>query len=782
MESKVNPVTDKNRVKVRRKNLPARFLTLGIVLVMLFSLTNFSISSASFPAYRTMPADVDAANQNYNLRRDTLLEYYVQETMNEPINGNPFGSFIDNGTKQSFRRMAAYLVNYKKQYLNQGDYSLASTVPAATPQDVDNWLSGVVKHVRAGTDLGNGNGDYDMYMKEMVTFLYLFKDNPQLLTNDAAYKIINQGLVYTGNDTDRFMGVQFKVLFWTYTLPETENHLLMTLSSVWLTNQWIYNNPRNDPRLRQGNYANTSNFLNSAAFEDRLLQVINRTVYSDLFETSARNYQAFSIQSLLNLYCFADNTKIKTAAKNALDYLAAKYAFQSLEGKRFAPNRRNYEYKDRAGIYDNDSTVFMMAMLSGAYVWDDTFIDWNTSKDSYFFGQYTQGGGHALWTALLMDQNLLGNRAYSLPPQIHDFMLDKGSGYTARIQARYTDNNYMIHHYPRYFNSDGTLYTLGNFEPAPEYYFVTNDYMNVMGGKENYYPILSNYSFLTSMAHNYDFLSRPNAVVTKGHIRDWGSGSGSTNLMKEDLLCQSSDFSSWWVAKNLGTYKNFSYGYAPASSSPVINIPVSWNAAPQQVFTPLASNGTTPIQYKIYDLRTTDNFYAVVGTLTYNVNVSGTNVARAFWEIIPGGSFSTLDDLRNYVLANNPADNFISGLTEYSYKLKSQETAILANNGGYSSATPILRIYDENNVQLVNKDYYVDMGNAVNMPLIDVRAVDSNYEYTGVKYAYSTGNGKIQIFNPKSFPGHLNYLCIDSSDYKNPAQYESSVPFINTAP
>ena len=761
-------------------------IALGLVLLLVFSLSfsfaNFSISSASFPSYRTMPATVDAANQNYNNRRDTLLDYYIQETMNEPINGSAFGGFVDNASKQSFRRMAAYLVDYKKKYLNQGDYNLSSTVPATTPQDVETWLSGVYKHVRAGTDLGNGNGDYDMYMKEMVTFLYLFKDDPQVLTDEAAYKIINQGLVYTKNDTDRFMGVQIKILFWTYTIPETENHLLMTLSSVWLTNQWIYNNPRNDARLRQGTYATTSDYANSAAFEDTLLQVINRTVYSDLFETNSRNYQTFSIHSLLNLYCFADNTKIKTAAKNALDYLAAKYAFQSLEGKRYSPNRRNYEYKERAGLYDNDSTEFMMAMMSGAYVWDDTFVDWNTSKDSYFYGQYMQGSGHALWAALLMDTNLLGNRAYSIPPQIHDFMLNKNNGYTARIQARYTENNYMIHHYPRYFNSDGTLYTLGNFEPAPEYYFVTPDYINAMGSKENSYPIVSSYPLLGDLAHNYDFLTRPSAVITKGHIRDWGSATSSITTMNEDLMSLSSNFSSWWAAKNLGTYKNFSYGHAPASNGAVINIPASWSSVSQQTFTPTATDGTTPIQYKIYDMRASDGFYIVVGNLTYNVSISSTNVSRAFWEIIPGTKFATLDDLRNYLLTNNPANNFTSDKTEYTYKLISGESAILVKDGGYSSTTPISRIYDKNNVQLVNKDYYVDLANAVSTPLIDVREVDSNYEYTGVKYAYSTGNGKIQIYNPKNFTGHMNYLCIDSSDYKNPTQYEASTPFINTAP
>lgn len=47
-------------------------------------------------------------------------------------------------------------------------------------------------------------------MKEMVAFLWLFKDEPQLMTNDAAFRII-QALEYRGNDWGRFMSWKFRV-------------------------------------------------------------------------------------------------------------------------------------------------------------------------------------------------------------------------------------------------------------------------------------------------------------------------------------------------------------------------------------------------------------------------------------------------------------------------------------------------------------------------------------------------------------------------------------------
>src|SRR4051812_16883105 len=119
----------------------------------------------------------------------------------------------------------------------------------------------------------------------------------------------------------------------------------MTLSSIYLTNQWIYNNPRNDSRLRTGPYKDRNNFKNSATFEDMLLQTIGRIVHSDYFETNARPYQVFTLHSLFNLYLFADNHLIRIGAQNAIDFTLTKFAFQSFEGKRLAPQRRQSSHR-----------------------------------------------------------------------------------------------------------------------------------------------------------------------------------------------------------------------------------------------------------------------------------------------------------------------------------------------------------------------------------------------------------------------------------------------------
>ena len=198
----------------------------------------------------------------------------------------------------------------------------------------------------------------------------------------------------------------------------------MTLSSKYLTNQWIWDNPRNDRRLREGkDFKNLSIFNNTAGFEDILLQAMGRIVHSDYFETNGRPYQALSLHSLFNLYHFAHSRRIREGARNAVDFTLTKFAFQSLEGKRLAPQRRNYDYSDNMSMYANDPVAFMAGMLSGYYCWNDTvWVEKNghLKLDSYFPTAYAGNGmGHMLWMALFQDPNLLGNNTYTgMPPGV----------------------------------------------------------------------------------------------------------------------------------------------------------------------------------------------------------------------------------------------------------------------------------------------------------------------------------------------------------------------------
>jgi hypothetical protein len=116
---------------------------------------------------------VDQAQAEYKQRRDDAIEAYVQFVATSPITWKTchdrrpctehkdiFGLFETDGSTRSFRRVAAWLLAYKKHFLKTGNYGDSISKPPGlenAPAVVEAWLKGVDKYNSAGT-----NGDYDM--------------------------------------------------------------------------------------------------------------------------------------------------------------------------------------------------------------------------------------------------------------------------------------------------------------------------------------------------------------------------------------------------------------------------------------------------------------------------------------------------------------------------------------------------------------------------------------------------------------------------------------------
>jgi hypothetical protein len=617
----------------------------------------------------------------------------------------------------------------------------------------------------------------------MVSLLYFFKNDPDVLTNNVAYRIVDQGLVYRGNDYGAHMRWKWNVGPLTNTIPETENHVLMTLSSMYLTNQYIYDNPRNDPRLRTGAYANRDDFKNSAAFEDMLLQTMGRIVYSDYFETNGHAYQAFTLHSFFNLYAFANSPTIRAAAKNAIDFTAAKFAFQSLEGKRFSPQRRNIDYAGRMSMYENDPTLFMMDVLSGAYRWDDTVTgDWTKDKGVYFPAAYGNGMGHELWAALFADKNLLGAQAYELPRPIHAFMLGQHDPYWARMQARYTDDHYTGGAWPKYFNGDKTIFSSGSFDAAPEFYYNALSFMNVAGGAASSYPLRTPLG-----GRPYDFTSRPSIVLPTGHVADWGiDGMG---LLANDVINMTSNPSNPPYSSNLGVYKGFTYGTRYIVNGKVdadaVSVPPSWKAL--QFGADFYPAGARSVRYRFYDLTTwvrdavnpyKVGYYVVTGNFNTNPTTAAdprrgmvaSVTARGFWEVISADRYPDLVSVMSSVLGQNSGDTFREGLPAFTYRMTTGDTLDLAPG---ITNNPVKRITNSKGAVVPLADIHFDATNPRGMPLIDVREIGADQGFSGRVYAYSSGDGRVYIKNPNESPPEL---CIDSSQYDAPVETNGPCP------
>src|SRR5690348_4835735 len=131
---------------------------------------------------------------------------------------------------------------------------------------------------------------------------------------------------------------------------ETENHVLMTESARYLTNQLLLGEAQSlhigDPQSPELARARQlyDNELNG--MEDWMLTHLQGFLQHDFHEYNARPYQRLSIDALRNLASYADNRKpdgrVTTAARMVLDYLTAKYAVSNSALRRATPFRRHY--------------------------------------------------------------------------------------------------------------------------------------------------------------------------------------------------------------------------------------------------------------------------------------------------------------------------------------------------------------------------------------------------------------------------------------------------------
>jgi hypothetical protein len=134
-------------------------------------------------------------------------------------------------------------------------------------------------------------------------------------------------------------------------IPETENHRLMIESSRFLNNEVIIrglskpdgvadeyrcDDPNTDPSTHP-----TS--ADQQDVKEWLLHRMQEYLKQDFIEYNARPYQRYSLNALLNLADFACDSDVRTGATMVLDFMAAKFAVQSNQGRRLVPFRRRLE-------------------------------------------------------------------------------------------------------------------------------------------------------------------------------------------------------------------------------------------------------------------------------------------------------------------------------------------------------------------------------------------------------------------------------------------------------
>jgi tetratricopeptide (TPR) repeat protein len=203
------------------------------------------------------------------------------------------------------------------------------TVPGELPSRIlAHAMLGQFFPGKAGT-----NNDYDFALKGLIAIAYRYRD---LLTEEALNFILH-GLV-TGEVSGRpnlgetltyrppeGLGVPIA--------PESENHVLMIFSIQYLANQLLFD------QTGDREYNNNTNGLTKI-----LLDLMHAISKHDFLEFNSRPYHRLSIHAILNLYEFARDDSIRTAAQILLDYTMVKFAVSSNRLRRICPFRRLKEY------------------------------------------------------------------------------------------------------------------------------------------------------------------------------------------------------------------------------------------------------------------------------------------------------------------------------------------------------------------------------------------------------------------------------------------------------
>lgn len=450
---------------------------------------------------------------------------------------------------------------------------------ATMREDVAAWIANAEIGIFAKPGAG---GDYDFSAISMLSFLYLTRDRPELLQEYEGVNLVEKLITHGGEQLPVAWGERFFVACksdpsqpdpwladrWEHSgvfmsgpsfaqvydsemavedctfeakAFDSENHVLLQISYQYLINQWVaadyHQNldaaallgdviPDNDPEI-----AGPSDwFVTDGPIKRELIDALARIVYAGFFETNARPYEAISTRAITLLASHADDLEVRGAAENALNLLATKFAFSSLDGRRWAPMRRNCEYVWRQSPYADDGVAQSLGTLSGAYKWNDSpyglrrvvegdgpgcvndpgcylrdfSFKWLSDPDPS--ERYADDAGIA--TVNNIDRFVMRSSTpelgalfaslthYRLPPAVHEFMFDKHAGYWARMSSRFQREHYEPvqwgtpeNRQPGYFDDvDLAPFDAGtHYERDPELWFAGRGYLNVAGGLYNAY-------------------------------------------------------------------------------------------------------------------------------------------------------------------------------------------------------------------------------------------------------------------------------------------------------
>lgn len=230
-------------------------------------------------------------------------------------------------------------------------------------------LSPTFKPWKVGTDIAvagplcQRQGDYDFVLMGLIRMAYLDQEAGFTLLTAAAREKLHHVLLSQKGDK-HYTHFRLNLCF-PFKIKDTENHILMTETARYLTNQLLsIDNERN-------------------GFNEWLLHHLSEFLRNDFDELNSRPYQGYTLIALSVLYDYAQDARVKLTAKMILDYLSAKTAVQSIGLRRYMPFRRQLVHRDADDLLSADNTMFWYTFQTARH--DYLTLNPQIEPNSYMF-------------------------------------------------------------------------------------------------------------------------------------------------------------------------------------------------------------------------------------------------------------------------------------------------------------------------------------------------------------------------------------------------------------
>jgi hypothetical protein len=784
-----------------------------------------SLACSSTGKGHAVPATVDDAATEANSRIYRLVSTWLRTFNASAAPLDAFGPW-EEGATTGFRRIAAGLLAQEltetagAQDPNPDLAVLRSLTPEITfSQNVEEWMLHSYQHRRLGSA-----GEFDFHLAEAMNVLSAFgnlrhPDGSHYLTDETVMRMLtyrgprvytdaNQATAevaicqpgdsaatcrqnfttcpakpargglceplnqLTGNTLSNLSHKEVVINAITLTVPETENHVPMINGAKYLMNQWIRTNPRQDPTLKAIFDANPAAFVNEGStLEQGLLSIISRVMKNGYFEENARPYQGYTLKMLMTLSTFAESEKVRTAARNAVDFTGAMVAFQSSYGKRYAPMRRRWNRRDEVTLYGGDYVPPMFGILTGSYAFDDDPIACASSCPAPNSGERCDKDNCAWFTegdqyrGFALDAWISG---YRVPRMIHDFMLrpdngQAGFGAYTQISTRYSYWMYGAHEPARYpapnVMGDPDLDAMARtamsglhaYRDTREQYFSTRDFLNSSGGHYDHWPFEDHLddteAFLTpdDLLHDVDFLPKATTLLLPG-LNRWANKAdldGATPHMSGAAQGTAMDF----LAPNGPVYKNVALGQSDVGLAPA-SIPPGWSQLAADVLYP----GT---HVKVF-AAPSGNLRVVVLSLDQAPHVG-------LWEVIPSELALAPNALLTLIKTRNAGLQVTAN--SFQYRTIMSDELLDVSMSDYLTGKLLVLNKIDGQTAGINSPSQAEI---ISTPLALVRQTNASYGFSGVEYLRAMGDGLVTIKNPQV---SSNPLILDSRDPQNPTRY-----------